>query len=145
LERPRTILAFDFGLRHIGVAVGNTLLGTSRPLTVLQAKEGTPDWDAVAALATEWHPELLLVGDPLNMDGSESDLCRRARKFARRLHGRLGLPVEMTDERLSSFEAKQTSRERGHRGDYRTHPVDSHAAEVILRSWLERRAEVNGG
>lgn len=143
MKRPHTILAFDFGLRHIGVAVGNTLLGTTRPLAVLQAKDGVPDWAAVAALATEWRPELLLVGDPLNMDGSESELCQRARKFGRRLHGRLSLPVEMADERLSSFEAKQASRERGHRGDYRAHPVDSHAAEIILRSWLERRAEVN--
>ncbi len=130
------MLAFDFGLRQIGVAVGNTLLGTTRPLPVLTAREGAPDWSAVAALIDEWRPDLLLVGDPLNMDGSESELGRRARKFARRLEGRFGLPVEMADERLTSFEAKQASREQGHRGDYRARPVDSYAAEIILRSWL---------
>ncbi len=134
--RPRTVLAFDFGLRQIGVAVGNTALGTTQPLAVLAAREGVPDWSALEALVAEWQPDMLLVGDPLNMDGSESELCRRARKFANRLHGRLGLPVALADERLSSFEAKQARRERGGRGDYKARPVDSEAAEIILRSWL---------
>lgn len=130
-------MVFDFGLRQIGVAVGNPLLGTSRALPVLKAKEGAPDWEAVTALVAEWQPDLLVVGDPLNMDGSASELSERAGKFARRLHGRLGLPVEMVDERLSSFEAKQLSRERGHRGDFKKQPVDSLAAELIFRTWLE--------
>ncbi len=136
-NKPRTIVAFDFGLRQIGVAVGNVGLGTSQPLQVLSAREGIPDWEAVSALVEAWQPELLLVGDPLNMDGSASELCPRARKFAKRLHGRLGLPVTMVDERLSSFEAKEVSRERGHRGNYKSKPVDSLAAEIILRTWLE--------
>jgi putative holliday junction resolvase len=135
----RTVLAFDFGLRQIGVAVGNTLLGTTRPLTVLKAREGIPDWPAIEALIREWQPDLLVVGEPLNMDGSPSALSARAEKFAKRLHGRLGLPVEMTDERLSSFEAKQQSRARGHGGDYRKEPVDSYAAELILQTWLRTR------
>jgi putative Holliday junction resolvase len=78
----------------------------------------------------------LVVGDPLNMDGSESELSSLANKFSRRLHGRLGLEVAMVDERLSSFEAKHASREQGHRGDFKRQPVDSLAAEIILRSWL---------
>ena len=131
-------MAFDFGLRQIGVAVGNSLLATTQPLAVMRAKEGVPDWQAVAQLIDEWRPDLLVVGDPINMDGSDSELSTRARKFARRLHGRLGLPVAMADERLSSFEAKQLSREQGHRGDYRRHPIDSQAAELVLRSWLNR-------
>ena len=135
------MLAFDFGLRQIGVAVGNCLLATTQPLAVLRAKEGVPDWQAVAQLIDEWRPDLLVVGDPVNMDGSDSELSTRARKFARRLHGRLGLPVAMADERLSSFEAKQLGRERGHRGDYRRQPVDSQAAELVLRSWLNERTE----
>ena len=129
-------MAFDFGLRQIGVAVGNCLLRSSQPLAVLAAKNGSPDWFGVEQLIKEWRPDLLVVGDPLNMDDSDSDLCKLARKFARRLHGRLGLPVEMVDERLSSFEAKQMSRERGHRGDYKRQPIDSHAAELILQTWL---------
>ena len=134
----RRLLAFDFGLRQIGVAVGNSTFGTTQPLTVLRARDGKPDWDAVAALCGEWQPDLLLVGDPLNMDGSVSELAQRARKFARRLEGRLGLPVEMVDERLSSFAIKQEQRELGHRGDYREQPIDSLAAELILQDWLRQ-------
>jgi len=134
--RIRSVLAFDFGLVQIGVAVGNTLLRSTQPLAILRAREGIPDWRALEQLVRDWQPDLLLVGDPLNMDGSDSELCERARKFARRLHGRLGLPVTLVDERLTSFEAKQISREQGHRGDYKRRPIDSQAAELVLRSWL---------
>lgn len=129
-------MAFDFGLRQIGVAVGNKLLGTSQALTIIRARDGIPEWQAVEQLMQEWLPDLIVVGDPLNMDGSDSELCKLARKFARRLHGRLGLPVEMVDERLSSFEAKQISREQGHRGDYKRKPIDSQAAQLVLQTWL---------
>lgn len=135
-DSHRTVMAFDFGLRQIGVAMGNSLLGTTRPLPIVRAKEGIPDWQALEILVKEWQPDLLVVGDPLNMDGSDSELCPRARKFANRLHGRFGLKVEMVDERLSSFEAKSQSTERGHKGDYKQAPVDSLAAELILRTWL---------
>jgi len=140
----RTVLAFDFGLRQIGAAVGNSLLGSTRSLAIVRAKDGVPDWAAVQRLVEEWDPDLLLVGDPLNMDGSAGDLCQRARKFGRQLHGRLGLPVTMVDERLTSFEAKQISREQGHRGDYKRRPVDSLAAELLLRSWLDRPTTAGG-
>lgn len=130
-------MAFDYGLRQIGVAMGNAVLGTTQSLPVLTARDGVPDWQAVEALVKEWLPDLIIVGEPLNMDGTESELSARANKFGRRLHGRLGLPVEMVDERLSSFEAKQLSREQGHRGDYKKAPIDSLAAELILRTWLE--------
>ena len=136
----RTVMAFDFGLRQIGVAIGNCLLGTTTSLPVLMAKDGAPDWDAVQKLVEEWRPDLLVVGEPLNMDGSASELSAKAGKFAHRLHGRLGLKVEMADERLSSFEAKSISRDRGHRGDYKQAPVDSLAAELILRTWLAGNA-----
>lgn len=129
-------MAFDFGLRQIGVAVGNCLLLSSQPLAIIRAKDGIPDWSAIEQLIQEWRPDLLIVGDPINMDGSDSPLSERARKFGRRLHGRLGLRVEMVDERLSSFEAKQLSRERGHRGDYKRQPIDSQAAELVLQTWL---------
>lgn len=134
-------MAFDFGLRQIGVAMGNCLLGTTQPLNILRAKDGVPDWRALQVLVEEWRPDLLVVGEPLNMDGSDSALSAQANKFARRLHGRLGLEVVMVDERLSSFEAKHSSREQGHRGDFKRHPVDSLAAELILRTWLAENAE----
>tara|TARA_R110002073_G_scaffold790_8_gene5723 strand:- start:83 stop:481 length:399 start_codon:yes stop_codon:yes gene_type:complete len=129
-------MAFDFGLRQIGVATGNTELKSSQPLTVIAARDGIPDWNAIQVLLSEWQPDLLIVGDPLNMDGSESELGRRARKFARRLHAHFGLPVDMVDERLSSAEAKQIQRDAGHRGDYKRNPIDSHAAQLILNTWL---------
>ena len=138
---PSTVLAFDFGLRQMGIATGNTLLETTQPLAVIKAKDGIPDWTAVEAIVSEWQPSLLIVGDPLNMDGSDSELCLRARKFARRLEARLGTPVILVDERLSSFEAKQSQKALGHSGNYKKHPVDSQAAELILRTWL---AEQNG-
>jgi putative Holliday junction resolvase len=129
-------MAFDYGMRQIGVAVGNSLLRSTQPLAVIKANDGVPDWQALTQLVAEWKPDILVVGDPLNMDGSESELCLRARKFARRLHGRLGLRVDMADERLTSFEAKQISRERGHKGDYKRDPIDSQAAELVLQTWL---------
>lgn len=134
----RNVISFDFGLRNIGVAVGNCRLGTTQPLAVLKARDGQPDWQELINLVSEWQPERLVVGEPLHMDGSDSELSQLATKFARRLHGRLGLPVDMIDERLSSVEAKSITREQGHRGDYRANPVDSLAAELILKSWLER-------
>lgn len=141
---PQRLLAFDFGLRQIGVAVGNAVLGTTQPLSILKARDGQPDWQAVQALCDEWQPDLLLVGDPLNMDGTVSDMANRARRFARRLEGRLGVPYAMVDERLSSFDVKQQQREAGHGGNFRQEPVDSLAAELILKDWLSSIEAGNG-
>ena len=116
--------------------MGNGALGTTQPLPILRARDGQPDWTAVAALLEEWQPERLIVGDPLNMDGSVSELAQRARRFAGRLHGRFGIAVDLVDERLSSFAVKEQQREAGHHGDYRRRPVDSLAAELILQDWL---------
>ena len=129
-------MAFDFGLKQIGVAIGNCLLATTQPLAILKARDGIPDWQAVGDLLVEWQPDLLLVGNPLNMDGTESELGTRARKFGNRLHGRFGLPVVLADERLTSFEAKQDLAASGHSGDYKAQPIDSYAAELILKSWM---------
>ncbi|MDG2047787.1 MAG: Holliday junction resolvase RuvX [Halioglobus sp.] len=136
-----TVMAFDYGLSQIGVAIGNCMLGTTQPLAVLRAKNGQPEWQALKDLMKEWRPDVLVVGEPLNMDGTTSEFSERANKFGRRLHGRLGLEVAMVDERLSSFEAKENSREHGHRGDYKRQPVDSLAAELILRTWLAENAD----
>ncbi|MEH6580716.1 MAG: Holliday junction resolvase RuvX [Halioglobus sp.] len=131
-----TVLAFDYGLRQIGIAVGNCLTATTQPLTIIKAKDGIPQWPELEKLLTEWRPDLLIVGDPLNMDGTDGAMGERARKFARRLHGRFGHKVEMVDERLTSYEAKQDLQDLGHRGDYKASPVDSYAAELILQTWM---------
>lgn len=132
-----TALAFDFGLSNIGCAVGQTLTGSASPVAVLKARDGQPDWQAVEDVITRWKPNLLLVGLPLNMDDSESEFCLRARKFARRLQGRFGLPVKMVDERLSSREAKSRGERHGKDAhNYRKNPVDDLAAQIILETWL---------
>lgn len=135
------VIAFDYGTRFIGVAVGQSITGTAAPLAALPAKDGTPDWDSIAALIAEWQPQRLLVGLPLNMDGTPSEMSQRAQKFANRLHGRFGLPVDTWDERLSSFEARgeMLARDRGNR-DFRGRGVDSLSARLILEGWFDSRA-----
>ncbi|WP_226704635.1 Holliday junction resolvase RuvX [Microbulbifer elongatus] len=141
MSKPLTALAFDFGTRSIGLAYGQSLTGSARELEPLPAKDGKPDWDQVQRIVKEWQPQVLLVGLPLNMDGSESEFGARARKFGQRLHGRLGLPVEYADERLSTRAAKDEARERGHRGDYANQPVDSIAARIFLEDWLRQQSD----
>ncbi len=138
-SKPVTALAFDFGTRSIGLAFGQSLIGSARELPPLPAKDGKPEWDRVQKLIDEWRPQYLLVGLPLNMDGSESEFGARARKFGQRLHGRTGLPVEYVDERLSTRAAKEEAFDRGHRGNYAANPVDSIAARIFLEDWLRSR------
>ena len=139
MSAHETIIAIDFGLRNIGVAVGNTLSLTSRPLAILQARGGVPDWDALSSIFDEWRPDRILVGNPLNMDDSESDMGRQAARFARRIEGRFGLTVTLVDERLSSREAKANALAAGHRGDFASIPVDDEAAAIILATWLHQQ------
>jgi putative Holliday junction resolvase len=131
------VLCFDFGLRQIGVAVGNAALQTAEPLCTVKAQDGTPNWNQIETLLNEWQPSIVVVGEPSNMDGTDSEMAARARKFANRIHGRFGLKVAMADERLSSFEAKQQAKELGHDGDYKKAPIDALAAMIILQSYFE--------
>ncbi|WP_084004704.1 Holliday junction resolvase RuvX [Terasakiispira papahanaumokuakeensis] len=135
-DQPRVVLAFDFGSRRIGVAVGNELTESARPLSPLPARDGIPQWPQLEALLKEWAPDLLIVGLPLNMDGTDSPMSLRARKFAKRLFGRFGLPCGLVDERGSTREAKTIARGQGHQGNYREDSVDGLAASLILESWL---------
>lgn len=134
-----TVIAIDFGLRNLGIAVGNTVSNTARPLTVMRARDGKPDWEALTSLLAEWQPDRVLVGHPLNMDGTESEMGLRAKKFSRQVEGRLNITVTMVDERLSSREAKALAREAGHPGDFSNEPVDDQAAAIILTTWLNTR------
>ena len=133
-----TLLCFDFGLSNIGVAVGNTLTKEARPLTILSANNGKPNWDAVIALIEEWKPNALVVGNPIDESGQATELSEKASRFARQLNGRLQVEVTLHDERINSKEAKSRARELGHKGDYATHPIDDLAASIILQSWLSR-------
>jgi putative Holliday junction resolvase len=130
------LLCFDFGLNNIGVATGQSELGIASPLPELKAKEGSPDWSLVGELIAEWQPKKILVGLPLNMDGSESALSQKARKFGNRLNGRFNLEIEMVDERLTSHSAKEEMAEIGHKGNYKNNPIDSIAACLILEQYF---------
>lgn len=136
-EPMRLLLGFDYGTRQIGVAVGQPITGQARELCVLKAQNGVPDWSKVEALIKEWQPDAIVVGLPLNMDGTRSEMSERAEKFARRLNGRFGLPVFTHDERLTTFEAKGHRLAQGQRGGYREQPVDALAAALLLEGWLE--------
>ncbi|WP_127346533.1 Holliday junction resolvase RuvX [Pseudidiomarina mangrovi] len=134
------ILGFDFGTFSIGVAVGQRITGTASPLAALRAKDGQPNWDDVSKLISTWQPKELVVGLPLNMDGSEQPLTDMARKFANRLHGRFGLPVHLQDERLTTVAAKESLFSRGGFKNLQKEKVDSAAAQLILEDYLSRSA-----
>lgn len=132
----RTLIGFDFGTKSIGVAIGQEITRTARPLTALKALDGVPDWQKVEKLLAEWQPDLIVVGLPLNMDGSEQPLTARARKFANRLHGRFGRPVALHDERLSTVEARADLFARGGFRALDKGQVDAASAVIILESWF---------
>ena len=133
------VLAIDFGLRNMGVAVGNTLSRTAQPLAIINARDGVPDWDALAKFIEEWQPQRVVVGHPLNMDGTESDISKRVMKFARQIEGRYQRIVTLVDERLSSREAKAAALASGHNGDFAAKPIDDEAAAIILSTWLNEQ------
>ncbi|HZJ93568.1 MAG TPA: Holliday junction resolvase RuvX [Thiopseudomonas sp.] len=135
---PQLLLGFDYGTKQIGVAVGQMITQSARELCDLKARDGIPNWEQIEALIKEWQPDALVVGLPLHMDGTPSDMCVRAEKFARRLNGRFNLPVHTHDERLTTFEAKGQRLSQGQqRGSYREQPVDALAAALLLQGWLE--------
>lgn len=128
---PGTYLGFDAGARRLGVAVGESLTGSARPLATLPARDGQPVWDRLARLVDSWEPAGLVVGLPLHADGSDSDSTALARRLARRLAGRYRRPVFLVDERLSSHEAEARLAAGRQPGDR-----DSVAAQVILETWF---------
>ena len=132
------VLAFDFGLKHIGVASGQTITRTATALTTLSARDGSPDWDSVRSLVKEWRPVRLIVGLPLNMDDSESEMSERARSFARRLAKETSVPVEMADERLTSRAAAEAD-ESGKKSSNRSDQSHAAAAALIAQTWLAER------
>ncbi len=136
MANAKTILCFDYGTKTIGVAIGQSITGTANALTELRARDGIPNWTEIELIIKEWQPNLLLVGLPLNMDGSYSSLTQRADKFGKRLHGRFGLPVEMVDERLSSFEAKGIIISNTGSRNFKEKKIDSLAAKIILEDWF---------
>ncbi len=132
-----TVLAFDFGEKFTGVAVGESSVGVAHPLGLIAVQGSAARMDATAALVDEWKPGFLVVGLPLSMDGTEHELTRRCRRFARQLQARFGLPVKLVDERLTSAAAEETLRAAGKGG--RKHKLRAHevSAQIILQSYFD--------
>ena len=125
-----TILAFDFGLKRIGVAIGNSMICQAKPLSVITATANEPKFAAIAAFIKEWGATRIVVGLPSHPDGTEHEMSARCRRFANQVHGRFGLPVELVDERYSSavIAAK--------RGEV----IDDRAAAVILQQYFDAQS-----
>ena len=133
-------MAFDFGMKNIGVAVGQSLTKTASPEATLKAKDGIPDWNDIKTLIDQWQPTDLVVGLPLNMDGTASESSRRAKKFANRLHDKFNLPTHTFDERLSTIEAKNLAETAAKTYGWTRHSIDSIAAALILNNWLNQHS-----
>lgn len=137
--RSQTLLGFDFGLKRIGVAVGQTLTKSANPIAVLKAINGEPVWDDIKTLIQTWKADALVVGIPYNMDGSEQPLTKRAKNFIKKLRTHFSLPIYTIDERLSTVEAKQQLFDRGElKNTVTTQQLDSYAAKLILEQWLQK-------
>lgn len=137
-EIQGTVLAFDFGEKRIGVAMGETMLKLAHPLQTIESEKNDEKFAAIEKLLAEWRPSLLVVGLPTFLDGSSHELTHLAKKFAQRLEGRFRLPVAMVDERLSSAEAAQRLAETGIRGRAQKEFLDACAAQTILQSYFDQ-------
>lgn len=136
----KTIIAFDYGTKSIGSAIGQDITGTATPLKAFKAKDGIPNWDDIERVIKEWQPDLLVVGLPMDLHGKALDsITPRAKKFANRLHGRFGIEVELHDERLSTTEARSDLFNMGGYKALSKGNVDCQSAVVILESWFEHQ------
>jgi len=134
-KTQRTILGFDFGTKRIGIAIGQEVTGTVNPLTTVTAVKHKPDWESISKIIAEWQPDLLVVGLPLHMDGTEQPMTQAARRFSNQLNGRYQIPIALMDERLSSDEAESILNERS--GSFQDKAqIDMISAQLILQSWM---------
>ncbi len=139
---PETIVAFDFGLRRIGIAIGQQVTGSANPLGIAGNSDAGPDWTAIGKIIREWRPARLIVGMPSRSDGSPSDIGKQASSFADAL-GRYELPIETVDERFTSIEAEEMlmqERVLGIRGRIKKEMIDSAAAVLIAERWLQKNS-----
>jgi len=139
-QSVHTVLAFDFGLKRIGLAAGDSLTSSAAPLPAIAVSQSGPDWGSIERQLRAVHPRVLVVGAPYNADGTPGTLAAAARRFASELEKRFGLPVNMVDERWSSLEANEALKARRASGErrkrIRREDIDSAAAAVILERWF---------
>ena len=129
------IIAFDYGTKKIGVAVGQTETYTSSPLQIILNKDDKVNWSEISILLNEWKPELIIIGKPLNMDGSDSEIMKQVEKFYEKLKNTFDVNLEYIDERLTTFEAKQILE------DTDIDQVDANAAKILIDNWFEMNKE----
>ena len=133
----KVIIAFDFGLKHIGVAIGQEITSTAQTFRSLQANNGEPDWNLLDILIKEWKPKLFVVGNPLNMDGSDSEMKKKSDKFSVLISQRYNIPVELIDERLTTREAKDRMKLESNIDS--TADLHEISAQIILESWFREK------
>ena len=135
---PKVVMAFDFGLKHIGIAIGQEITRTASTFYSINATEGNPDWTELDKIITEWKPNLFVVGDPFNMDGTRSKIQDLTDNFSSALNKRYDINIEKTDERLSSREAKERLENLGigTRDSSNKHSI---SAQVILEDWFRSK------
>ena len=138
VSQKGTVMAFDFGEQRIGVAIGEHLIQAANPLTTIDTESNSVRFDKITVLINEWKPSLLVVGYPLNTDGTEHAVTQLCKKFARRLNGRFNLPVVLVDERYSSVEASQLLNAQGIKGRAQKAMLDVVAAQTILQSYFNQ-------
>ena len=129
------IIAFDYGEKKIGVAVGQTSTNTSSPLQIIFNKDNKTNWISISSLLDEWKPDLILLGKPLNMDGSESEIKKKVDKFYKQLKSIYDADIEFVDERLTTFEAREILK------DEKQDNVDAHAAKILIDNWFDINKE----
>lgn len=133
----RTVLGFDFGTKYIGIAVGQELTGTASPLGSIKAKDGIPNQEQLSKFFIEWQPNLIVVGLPLNMDGTNQKVTFAAKKFGNRLANQFKLPVEFVDERLTTADAKEQLFAQGGYRNLKKDNIDAESARLIIESYFE--------
>ena len=129
------IIAFDYGEKKIGVAVGQTSTNTSSPLQIIFNKDNNTNWTSISSLLDEWKPDLILLGKPLNMDGSDSEIMKKVDKFYKELKSIYDADIEFVDERLTTFEAREILKDEKHDN------VDAHAAKILIDNWFDINRE----
>jgi len=137
------VIAFDFGLKRTGVAVGNTSTGSATPECTLQSKGDQPDWEAISKLFNEWQPNKIVVGMPTELDGSKSPMTKAVQRFCNQIQGRYNIEVEQENEQFTSIEAAQRLkqlRQSGRKKKVTKEEVDKIAAAIILENWMQKNA-----
>jgi putative Holliday junction resolvase len=140
-KKITSVLGFDYGKKRIGLATGQTITGTATPCKTINQVDGNPDWDTISAEIQQWKPQILIVGMPYHIDGSENKMTAASRHFCYELEKRFKLPVEYINEALSSQQAEDILKQTVKINKQNKHEVDRMAAAIIVQRWLDQQIE----